>query len=151
MIHHYHRRIPVDIHSLSSFLYKPVSQSCPVAKRGNFWPVTGQLNLAHKQLAVMKASKSLVSVLTQLHFGQWSKSSILSAKFDCPVARQNFVLLATAHDCETGLLTVFKLVVFPYSLVSCWLLLSKLEHNPQVSNGKRQPSKQCHFRERLLL
>ena len=24
------------------------------------------------------------------------------AKFDCPVARQNFPLLATAHDCETG-------------------------------------------------
>ena len=29
--------------------------------------------------------------------------SHLSAKFDCPVARQNFSLLATAHDCETGL------------------------------------------------
>ena len=30
--------------------------------------------------------------------------SILSAKFDCPVSRQNISLLATAHDCETGLL-----------------------------------------------
>ena len=33
----------------------------------------------------------------------WSmeQSSILSAKLDCPVARQNFLLLArTAHDCE---------------------------------------------------
>ena len=29
------------------------------------------------------------------------QSSILSAKFDCPVARKNFSLLATAHDCET--------------------------------------------------
>ena len=28
-------------------------------------------------------------------------SSILSAKFDCPVARQNISLLATTHDCET--------------------------------------------------
>ena len=29
------------------------------------------------------------------------QSSILSAKFDCPVARQNLrSLLATAHDCE---------------------------------------------------
>ena len=26
----------------------------------------------------------------------------LSANFDCPVACQNFSLLATAHDCETG-------------------------------------------------
>ena len=31
------------------------------------------------------------------------KSSILSAKIDCPVARQSLLLLATAHDCETGL------------------------------------------------
>ena len=29
--------------------------------------------------------------------------SILSAKFDCPVARQDFSLLATAHDCRTDL------------------------------------------------
>ena len=28
----------------------------------------------------------------------------LSAKFGCPVACQNFLLLATAHDCETGLI-----------------------------------------------
>ena len=32
------------------------------------------------------------------------QSSILSAKFDCPVARQNCSLFATAHDCKTGLL-----------------------------------------------
>ena len=30
-------------------------------------------------------------------------SSILSAKFDCPVAGQIFLFLATAHDRETGL------------------------------------------------
>ena len=28
--------------------------------------------------------------------------SILFAKFYCPVTRQKFSLLATAHDCETG-------------------------------------------------
>ena len=28
---------------------------------------------------------------------------ILFAKFDCPVVRQNFPLLATAHDRETDL------------------------------------------------
>ena len=32
------------------------------------------------------------------------QSSILFAKSDCPVAHQNFSFLATAHDCETGLL-----------------------------------------------
>ena len=31
------------------------------------------------------------------------QSSILSAKFDCPVACQKFLLLASAHDRETGL------------------------------------------------
>ena len=31
------------------------------------------------------------------------QSSILSAKFDCPEARQNCLFFATAHDCETGL------------------------------------------------
>ena len=31
------------------------------------------------------------------------QSFILSAKFDCPVARQNLSLFATAHDCETDL------------------------------------------------
>ena len=31
------------------------------------------------------------------------QSSFLSAKFDCPVARQNFSLLATVHDCEIAL------------------------------------------------
>ena len=30
-------------------------------------------------------------------------ASRLSAKCDCPVTHQNFKLLATAHDCETGL------------------------------------------------
>ena len=30
------------------------------------------------------------------------QSSLLSAKFDCPVVRQNISFLATAHDGETG-------------------------------------------------
>ena len=32
-------------------------------------------------------------------------ASRLSAKFDCPVAHQNCSFLATAHDCETELLS----------------------------------------------
>ena len=31
------------------------------------------------------------------------QSSILCAKFDCPVAHQNLSILATVHDCEAGL------------------------------------------------
>ena len=34
-------------------------------------------------------------------------ASRLYAKFDCPMARQNCSLLATAHDCETGLFSHF--------------------------------------------
>ena len=42
------------------------------------------------------------------------QSSILSAKFDCPVARQNFSLLATAHDWATGIVidSLFVLASF---------------------------------------
>ena len=39
------------------------------------------------------------------------QSPILSAKFDCPVAHQNASLLATAHDCKTGLFT--RLLALP--------------------------------------
>ena len=40
-------------------------------------------------------------------------------KFDCPVARQNVSLLATAHDYETGLFTKSKLFL---SYISVWIL-----------------------------
>ena len=40
---------------------------------------------------------------------------MLSAKFNCPVARQNCSLLATAHDCETGLYAISEL---PFASVS---------------------------------
>ena len=33
----------------------------------------------------------------------FAAASRLYTKFDCPVARQNFSLLVTGHDCETGL------------------------------------------------
>ena len=87
---------------------KPVSQSCAVAKSEKFWRATGQSNLAYKRLATAKSFQSLVFVLTQLLMKQSSILSvtlcILFAKFGCPVAFQNFSLLATAHDCETGVL-----------------------------------------------
>ena len=43
----------------------------------------------------------------------WQKewSSIVSVKFDCPVARQNLSLLATAHDCETDLSKNYLIVI----------------------------------------
>ena len=35
----------------------------------------------------------------------------LYAKFDCPVVRQNFSLLATAHDCETQQSFLLRLTI----------------------------------------
>ena len=37
--------------------FMPLSQSCAVAKSGNFWRATGQSNLVYKRLAATKASK----------------------------------------------------------------------------------------------
>ena len=77
----------------------------PVSKREKYcgW-ATGQ-TLRIQIAGCNKSFQSLVLVLTQLHFGQWSS---LPAKFDCPVARQSFSLLATAHDSETSLQCLAK-------------------------------------------
>ena len=83
--------------------YKPVLQSCAVAspESGQFWRATGQSNLADKRMAATKASKVWFSYS---HNCTVYQSSIVSAKSDCSVARQNTSsLLANAHDCETGL------------------------------------------------
>ena len=96
------------LHKAALFLWevyphKLVSQSCPVVNIEEFWPAMGQSNLAYKWLATTKAFKfGFCTHTTAL----WpvEQSSILYAKFDCPVARQNFSLLATAHDRQTDLL-----------------------------------------------
>ena len=72
---------------------KIVLQSCAAAKSETFWQATGQSNLAYKWLAATKTSKVFgFHILTAL----WpvEQSSILSAKFDCPVAYQNILFLA---------------------------------------------------------
>ena len=60
--------------------------------------------MAHtERLAATNASKVWFCAHTT---ALWpvEQSSILSAKFDFPVAPPELSLLATAHDCETGLL-----------------------------------------------
>ena len=59
--------------------------------------------MADKQLAATKASKVWFHTHTAAMWPM-EQSSILSAKFDYPEARQSISLLATAHDCETGFL-----------------------------------------------
>ena len=46
-------------------------------------------------------------------------TSQLYAKFDCPVAYQNFSLLATAHDCEIGLFS--RLYMYTRFWSPCYL------------------------------
>ena len=85
----------------SAFVWcnKPASQSCAIAKSEKFWRTIKQSNLAYKRMAVTKASKSFVFVLTQLYYGQWSS---LTFCLPSPVACQNCSHLANAGGCETG-------------------------------------------------
>ena len=82
--------------------YKPVSQSGTVPKSDKFWRATGQSNLADEVVLSTKVSNFAFRTHTTALWPM-EQSSILSAKFDCSVACQNCSLLATAHDCETGL------------------------------------------------
>ena len=77
---------------------KPVSQSCAVAKNEKFWPATGQSNFADR-IKDCSIGQSAVVWVWKLNF---VVASCLSAKFECPEARQNF--FTTVHDCATGLL-----------------------------------------------
>ena len=80
----------------------PFSQSCTVTKSEKFWQATGQSNYWQRQLAATKAPNfGFLTHTTTL----WpmEQSAILCAKFDCSVVYQNFSLVATVHDCETGL------------------------------------------------
>ena len=80
-------------------------KSCTVAKNEIFWWATGQSNLEYKQLTAAKSSKVQFSYTHTLTLWPMEQSSILSAEFHCPVARQNISFLATAHDWVTRLLT----------------------------------------------
>ena len=79
-------------------LNKPDSQSCAVTKSETFWRATGHPNLAYKWLPATKASKVGLRTHTTALW-QMEQSSILFAKCVYPVDRQNFSLLAIAHDC----------------------------------------------------
>ena len=104
----------------ANFLVKPVSQSRAAVAKSENSGATGQSNLAYKRLASKKRFQSLVFVTTQTALWPMEQSSILSAKMDL-TAPQNLSLLATAHDCETGLYTGWR-ELFLYD-VSMWILL----------------------------
>ena len=99
-------RLPASILDLITLISstQPFSQSCAVAESEKFWWATGQSNLAHKWLAATKASNVWFSYAHYCTFWPMEQSSILSAKFYCPMAGQKFSFLATAHACETGLM-----------------------------------------------
>ena len=88
-----------------------------MAKNIKLWRANGQLNLAYKRLAATKASKVWFSYSHNCTLANGTVS-ILSAKFDCPVARQNFLLLAAAHYCKTGLIP-HNPFLYWYCISSC--------------------------------
>ena len=84
----------------------PVWQWCTVATSEKSWWDTGQSQIRHTNswfLAATKAPKVFGFHTHTVALCSVGQSSILSAKFDCPVAQQDFSLLATVHDCETVL------------------------------------------------
>ena len=83
---------------------KPVSQSCTVAKSGNFWLAHWTFKLGRQNRLLHWPKCSCMSVKIK----RWKlfTTSCLYAKFNCPVACQNCSLLATAHDCDTGLSSI---------------------------------------------
>ena len=56
----------------------------------------------------------------------FAAASCLYAKLDCPVAHQKLPLLATAHDCENGLLTLSDVASMAYVVITD---LSRGHHN----------------------
>ena len=54
------------------FSYKPVSQSCAVAKSGKFWRATGESNSAYKQLPTTKASNVWFSPSHNCTLSDWA-------------------------------------------------------------------------------
>ena len=61
------------------------------------WPTSGWLQQKLPKFGFRTHTTALWPV---------EQSSILSAKFDCSVARLNISLLATAYGCETGFMNL---------------------------------------------
>ena len=85
---------------------RPVSRSCAVAKSEiSDWLLDNQTWQTEWKTAPLSTAQLCEYENQTLE--AFVAASRLSAKFDCPVARQKFSLLATAHDCETGKQGVF--------------------------------------------
>ena len=64
--------------------------------------VSGQSNLADRREGCSYGQSAVAEYENQT-LEAFAAASCSYAKYDCPVACQNFSLLATAHDCKTGL------------------------------------------------
>ena len=71
----------------------------------------GKVVVTSKMLHFVKPQQNLPKFGSHSHttvLWPMEQSSILSGKFDCPVARQNLSLLATGHDSETCLFGIYS-------------------------------------------
>ena len=111
-------------------VYKPVSQSCAVGKSEKFWRATGQSNLVDS----MELAKVQFYEYENQNLQAFVAANHLYAKFDCPVACQDFSqLLATAHDCETWLIIFSAQNQMWIKLVFYVCLLIKTDHKASAN------------------
>ena len=82
--------------------FMPMSQSCPVpkSKKNSGGPLNNQT--CQTEWKTVPVAKVQLCEYENQTLEAFVVPSRLSAKFDCPVTRQNFSLSASAHDCETG-------------------------------------------------
>ena len=80
-----------------------LSQSCAVAKSEKLWRAIGQSNLVQSNSWLQQNLPKFCFWSLKTAVWPMEQSSILPAKFDCPVACQNFSLIhvASACDCKT--------------------------------------------------
>ena len=130
-----------DTHGITPSFNKPVSQSCAVAKSEQFWQASGQSTLADRMEDCSFGESAVVWARKPEAFVADSRSYV---KYDCAVARQNFSLFATAHDCETGLLTSCStryldiqvcFCVSGYENALCWPFRITITKDTKVPNA----------------
>ena len=81
----------------------PVSQSCAVAKSKKFWQATGQPNLADRWKNVLLAKAQSCEYENQTLETFVAASHYFVSRAWLSSGPSDFLLWATAHDCETNL------------------------------------------------
>ena len=110
-------------------VYKPVSQSCAVAKSDKFWGAVKSILADRMEDCSIGQSAVCVVTKTKL-WNLFFEASRLYAKFDCPVAPEFSLLATSARDCETGLTRKFApLQVRKNRCMNSFTQIAKIHHS----------------------